>query len=97
MNYLIDLVIDWNEGGYPQVSAPEDIVLQYLHAQVTTMLYHAEGTTGESTPVSVDYTLVDEDGDQLVDESGNTLIVPASESAILFHAKETNTLYHAEA
>ena len=30
-------------------------------------------------------------------KAGNTLIVPASESAILFHAKETNTLYHSEA
>ena len=92
----LDFVIDWGSG-VETIAPPEDIVYHFLHASVTSTMYHAEATTGESTPVTVDYTLVDESGNTVVDESANQLIVPASEASILLHARETDTLFHAEA
>lgn len=92
---FLDPVADWDGGGVPVTIPIIDRV--FLHAGETSGLYHAEGTTGESTPVDVIYNVVDEAGNQMVDELGNHIVAPSSDSAILFHAKETDTLFHAEA
>jgi hypothetical protein len=90
------VVVDWGNGVVVTVAPPEVIDYLYLHASITSTLYHAESTTGESTPITIQHNLVDEAENNLVDELGNQIIVFDSDSAILFHAKETDTLYHAE-
>ena len=92
----VDVVIDWGSG-VEVIAPPLDIEYHWLHAGITSTLFHAEATAGESTPVSVDYNLVDESGNRIVDQSGNQIIVPASEASILLHARATETLFHAEA
>lgn len=89
------VLVDYDGGGV--VTTVPDIDLVYLHGSETSALYHAEGTTGESTPVDVTHNLVDEQGNLVVDDSSNQIVVILSEDAILFHAKETDTLFHAEA
>lgn len=90
-------VIDWSVSGATTGETVAVVTYQFLHAGQTSTLYHAEGTTGESTPVAVVYNIVDEVGNQLVDEVGNHITTGGSVNAILMHAKETDTLYHAEA
>lgn len=67
-----------------------------LHAAPTSMLYHAEKTAGEINTLYFLATLVDEDGDTLVDQNGNILIAFGETPVIVLHAAPTSTLIHAE-
>lgn len=67
-----------------------------FHARQTNTLLHFEKTYGESGTSIFRYFLVDEDGNQYVDESDNPYVTYDIATVQVLHAKETNTIFHCE-
>jgi hypothetical protein len=87
----------WEEGSWADVA--EETVAEFtlsLTAQYTDTLLHAEATVGERNTLYILATLTDENGEVLVDETGEVLAAFGETPVLVLHADETDTLIHAE-
>lgn len=66
-----------------------------FHAAATEILLHARASAGEVNTIKVQYVLMDETPDTLVDYNGDTLVSDFDDlNARLFHAGPTEVILH---
>lgn len=65
-----------------------------LSAESSKLILHGYSAAGEYNNSVLTYNLVDQDGNQLVDEGGNELVARVMFHARLLHAQETPNILH---